>query len=272
METLSRAVSALLLMLMLCGSGRNAELGGTDKCKLAASESPSERAELNRLKPLLHRNFSVQRTDGTDSYTYVFQLCGDADGVAGAGLVQNNDKTKAKTVVGRYNSTKAIGGSDWVMLFYEDGDYYHSFCNKGRRKAIIMISCDRKTDVKPLEAIMEDRNRTECFYLFELDTNAVCPVIESKLSTGSIILIIAVCLVAVYLIGGFLYQRLVVGAKGMEQIPNYAFWVEVGNLSADGCDFVCRSRNREEPNAYRGVSSEPPEEEPEERDDHLLPM
>ena len=89
----------------------------------------------------------------------------------------------------------------------------------------------------------------------------------------------------------------------MEQFPNYAFWVEVGNLTAvsllccwvtsvkdqvhvtffeihyirtpslqDGCDFVCRSRNREEPPAYRGVATEPLEEEPEERDDHLLPM
>lgn len=37
---------------------------------------------------------------------------------------------------------------------------------------------------------------------------------------------------AVYLIGGFLYQRLIVGAKGMDQFPNYAFWVEFGNLSA----------------------------------------
>uniref|UniRef100_H3DLT1 Mannose-6-phosphate receptor (cation dependent) n=2 Tax=Tetraodon nigroviridis TaxID=99883 RepID=H3DLT1_TETNG len=79
-------------------------------------------------------------------------------------------------------------------------------------------------------------------------------------------------LLTVYLIGGFLYQRLIVGAKGMEQFPNYAFWVEVGNLAADGCDFVCRSRNREEVPAYRGVSSEPSEEDQEERDDHLLPM
>lgn len=39
-------------------------------------------------------------------------------------------------------------------------------------------------------------------------------------------------LLTVYLVGGFLYQRLVVGAKGMEQFPNYAFWAEVGNLAA----------------------------------------
>lgn len=37
---------------------------------------------------------------------------------------------------------------------------------------------------------------------------------------------------AVYLILGFLYQRLVVGAKGVEQFPNYGFWSELGNLSA----------------------------------------
>lgn len=107
------------------------------------------------------------------------------------------------------------------------------------------------------------------------------------------------CCLSVYILGGFLYQRLVVGAKGVEQFPNFAFWSEIGNLSAvgvimnahlgfilflkftytlfvsqqDGCDFVCRTRgSREEPPTYRGVATEPLEDEPEERDDHLLPM
>lgn len=39
-------------------------------------------------------------------------------------------------------------------------------------------------------------------------------------------------LIAVYIIGGFLYQRLIVGAKGMEQIPHFAFWQDLGNLVA----------------------------------------
>lgn len=263
-------MGALLLMLMFCGSGASAE-GGTEKCKFI-KESEAERTALNRMTGLLNKNFSVTATIEKETYTYVFQLCGDANGVAGAGLVQV-DTTGKYIIVGRYDSAQAIGGSDWVMLFYENGQNYTSepHCGKGPRKAIIMISCDRTKDLGDLEVVLEVRERTECFYLFELDTNAVCPTIESKLSAGSIILIVGVCLVAVYLIGGFLYQRLVVGAKGMDQIPNYAFWVEVGNLAADGCDFVCRSRPREEPNAYRGVPSEP-EEEPEERDDHLLPM
>ncbi|CAL9705584.1 unnamed protein product [Knipowitschia caucasica] len=262
--------SCLLLLLFLCGNVNSAE-GPTSKCKLSP-ESKSERSTLNRLAPLLHKNFSVMVKNNTESYTYVFQLCGDADGVVGAGVVQKDHQLKKMTVVGRYNSTKAIGGSDWVMLIYENGDNYNSHCSGANRQAMVMISCDRTKDQGSLEAVMEDRDRKDCFYLFEMDTNAVCPSLDSKLSAGSIILIVGLCLVAAYLTGGFLYQRLIVGAKGMEQIPNYAFWAEIGNLSADGCDFVCRSKNREEPNAYRGVSSEPPEEDPEERDDHLLPM
>uniref|UniRef100_A0A3B3QCC0 Mannose-6-phosphate receptor (cation dependent) n=1 Tax=Paramormyrops kingsleyae TaxID=1676925 RepID=A0A3B3QCC0_9TELE len=123
-----------------------------------------------------------------------------------------------------------------------------------------------------LAIILEERERVkDCFYLFELDSSAVCPPVSSKLSLGSILLGFS-CL-AVYMIGGFLYQRLVVGAKGMEQFPNISFWQEIGNLSADGCDFVCRSRgSREEPPTYRGVATEPLGEESEERDDHLLPM
>lgn len=39
-----------------------------------------------------------------------------------------------------------------------------------------------------LEVGLEEREKEEnCFYLFELDTSSVCPVIESKLSTGSVI-------------------------------------------------------------------------------------
>ena len=39
-------------------------------------------------------------------------------------------------------------------------------------------------------------------------------------------------LAGVYLIGGFLYKRFVLGAKGVDQIPNYEFWEDFGNLQA----------------------------------------
>lgn len=259
----------LAVELVLCGSGVYS-IEGTKSCKLL-TESDSERKVLSRLEPLTHKNFTAENKSTEEGYTYVFQLCGDAGGIPGAGVVQVD--SKKTIVIGMYNSTQAIGGSDWVMLIYGNGEPYDTHCSKESRKAIIMISCNRNIDAGKLEVELETRDKEfNCFYLFELDSSAVCPVIQSQLSSGSIILIIGLCLVAVYLIGGFLYQRLIVGAKGMEQFPNYAFWVEVGNLTADGCDFVCRSQNREEAPAYRGVATEHLEEEPEERDDHLLPM
>ncbi|XP_059196154.1 cation-dependent mannose-6-phosphate receptor [Centropristis striata] len=260
-------------LVVLSVSGVHAT-DGTKSCKLL-SESVSERKVLSRLEGLAHQNFTAETKNGSEVYTYVFQLCGDAGGVPGAGVIQyDSKKTDNKpTVIGMYDSTKAIGGSDWVLLIYENGEKYDLHCSQEKRKAMIMISCDRTMAEGKMKVELEDRDRNEgCFYLFELDSSAVCPAIETHISTGSIILIIGFCLLAVYLIGGFLYQRLIVGAKGMDQFPNYAFWVEVGNLTADGCDFVCRSRNREEAPAYRGVASEPLEEEQEERDDHLLPM
>lgn len=271
----SLLVWTLTVQLLLCWSGIYTidTIDSTKNCKLY-SDSESERKVLKRLEPLAQRNFTFDSKNDAEDYTYVFQLCGDAWGVSGAGVVQlDNKKDKKQTVIGMYNATQAYGGSDWVMLIYRNGEKYDGHCSKEKRRAIVMISCNRDMDVGKLSSVLEDRERDlDCFYLFELDTSEVCPPLQSQLSPGSIILIIGVCVVAVYLIGGFLYQRLIVGAKGMEQFPNYAFWVEVGNLTADGCDFVCRSRSREEAPAYRGVATEPLEEEPEERDDHLLPM
>ncbi|KAK3572087.1 hypothetical protein QTP86_022317, partial [Hemibagrus guttatus] len=222
----------------------------TSRCKMY---NDSDRKVLSVLEPLTNQNFTVTTKNGEEEYTYVFQVCGDADGVKDAGVVQ---KSKGNTVIviGNYSVTEAFKGSDWVLLIYQGGEKYHEHCSKGSRKAMIMISCDRTKAAGPLSVVLEDRERnTDCFYLFEMDSSVVCPLIESKLSTGSILLIVCFSCLAVYLIGGFLYQRLIVGAKGFEQFPNYGFWSEIGNLSADGCDFVCRSRgSREEPPTYRG--------------------
>lgn len=260
----------LAVQLLFCGVYT---ANNTERCILLQKSNPQLEA-LRRLEPLTNRNLTGNQI-GDESYTYVFQVCGDAGGVPGAGVIQinKNKPEKKPTVIGMYNSTQAFGGSDWVMLIYQNGEQYDIHCSKEKRKAIIMISCNRNTDASQIEVVLEDRDKEkDCLYLLELDSSAVCPALESKMSTGSVLLIIGFCLLAVYLIGGFLYQRLIVGAKGMEQFPNYAFWVEVGNLTADGCDFVCRSQNREESPAYRSIQTEPVEEQPEERDDHLLPM
>ncbi|XP_059422981.1 cation-dependent mannose-6-phosphate receptor-like [Carassius carassius] len=260
-----RLIAPLFLLL----AGVQAEFT-TKNCKLI-SGSESEQNALNLLEPLTNQNFTAERPG--DGYVYIFQVCGDASGMKDAGLVQKDKKDGTLVRIGNYNKTRAIRGSDWILLFYEEGDKYDTHCSKEPRRAMIMISCSKSTK-NAFSVVLEDNQKDQdCYYLFELDSDAVCPVIPSKLSAGSVILIIVLCCLAVYLTGGFLYQRLVVGAKGVEQFPNYAFWSQIGNLSADGCDFVCRSRgNREEAPTYRGVATEPLGEEQEERDDHLLPM
>lgn len=250
--------------------------GQTRNCKLASDqgkESESERKLLSKLEPLASLSFSIVVQDKDDSYTYNFSVCGNAANISNAGLVQINN-ADTKIVIGQYTETQIFGGSDWVMLVYKNGSKYDSHCNQETRKSMVMISCNRNTIGGGFAVIDEERTKpTDCFYLFELDSSTVCPAITSKLSAGSILLIVLFSCLTLYIVGGFLYQRLVVGAKGMEQFPNYSFWQDLGNLTADGCDFVCRSRARNAPPTYRGVASEPlGGEETEERDDHLLPM
>ncbi|XP_067884520.1 cation-dependent mannose-6-phosphate receptor [Heterodontus francisci] len=160
------------------------------------------------------------------------------------------------------------------MLIYGDGDEYQSHCNQEKRKGMVMISCNPDVLGADFTAMFEERGKvSDCFYLFELDSWTACPTVKHRLSTGSILLILFVVLVTLYILGGSLYQRLVVRAKGVEQFPNHSFWSELGNLTADGCDFVCRSKPRNPAASYRGVGDEQlGEEDEDERDEHLLPM
>lgn len=237
-------------------------------------ESEKELALLKRLRPLFNKSFESTVGQGPETYSYRFRVCREASNhSAGAGLVQINKSTGKEMVVGRLNQTHIFNGSDWIMLIYKGGDEYDNHCGKEQRRAVIMISCNRHTLAANFNPVSEERGKVQdCFYLFEMDSSLACPPETSHLSVGAILLITLAVLVAIYIIGGFLYQRLVVGAKGMEQFPHLAFWQDLGNLVADGCDFVCRSKPRGMPAAYRGVGDDQLGEETEERDDHLLPM
>ncbi|NXG39966.1 MPRD protein, partial [Dromaius novaehollandiae] len=241
-----------------------------------SSESQMEKALLKKLEPLSQMRFNTTVELGTtENYTYHFRVCREVDSSLHdfAGLVQIDRKTGKTTVVGRINETQVFNGSDWIMLIYKGGDSYGRHCSGEKRRAVIMISCKREVTASSFNIISEEREKEqECFYLFEMDSSVACPAEDSRLSIGSILLMIFASLIAVYITGGFLYQRLVVGAKGMEQFPHFAFWQDLGNLVADGCDFVCRSKPRNAPAAYRGVGDDQLGEESEERDDHLLPM
>ncbi|KFW71548.1 Cation-dependent mannose-6-phosphate receptor [Pygoscelis adeliae] len=266
--------SAVLAVFMALAVGVGAEQSKERSCDVVgdeSSESQMERALLKKLEPLSQMRFNVTVEKGkTENYVYHFRVCREVNSTLHdfGGLVQTDRQNGRTTVIGRINETQVFNGSDWIMLIYKGGDSYGRHCSGEKRRAVIMISCKRG-----VTAVSDTREKEqECFYLFEMDSSVACPAEDSHLSVGSILLITFASLIAVYIIGGFLYQRLVVGAKGMEQFPHFAFWQDLGNLVADGCDFVCRSKPRNAPAAYRGVGDDQLGEESEERDDHLLPM
>ncbi|XP_036107218.1 cation-dependent mannose-6-phosphate receptor isoform X2 [Molossus molossus] len=270
--------TGLLLLLLLAIMVRESWQTEEKTCDLVGEkgrESERELAVLKMMTPLFSKSFeSTVVGQGPDTYVYKFRVCREASNhSSGAGLVQINKSNGKETVVGRLNETHIFNGSNWIMLIYKGGDEYDSHCDKEQRRAVVMISCNRHTLADNFNPVFEERGKVhECFYLFEMDSSVACTPEVSHLGVGSILLVTFASLVAVYIIGGFLYQRLVVGAKGMEQFPHLAFWQDVGNLVADGCDFVCRSKPRNVPATYRGVGDDQLGEDSEERDDHLLPM
>ncbi|NWR72965.1 MPRD protein, partial [Centropus unirufus] len=270
------AVLVVLTALILGAGAEQAKERGCDVIGDESSESQMERALLKKLEPLSQMRFNVTVGEGKEeNYIYHFRVCREVNSTLHdfGGLVQRDRQKGRTTVIGRINETQVFNGSDWIMLIYKGGDSYGTHCSGEKRRAVIMISCKRGVTASSFSIISEEREKQqECFYLFEMDSSVACPVEDSHLSIGSILLITFASLVAVYIIGGFLYQRLIVGAKGMEQFPHFAFWQDLGNLVADGCDFVCRSKPRNAPAAYRGVGDNQLGEDSEERDDHLLPM
>lgn len=65
------------------------------------------------LFPVISSFDSFTGQSSNESYTYVFQLCGDAGGIPGAGVIQIDNKKKEDkpTVIGTYNLTQAVGES-----------------------------------------------------------------------------------------------------------------------------------------------------------------
>lgn len=70
-------------------------------------------------------SFTGESNHEKESYTYVFQLCGDAGGIPGAGVIQidNKKKDNKPIVIGTFNLTQAIGESKFniFILILEKG-------------------------------------------------------------------------------------------------------------------------------------------------------
>ncbi|KAL1116650.1 hypothetical protein AAG570_005122 [Ranatra chinensis] len=206
-----------------CDTGSGCTLVGP------SAKDTKKLALFNGLAPLKGSKFSV--VSGGSSYN--ISICGDVDknksANASATVTRTSGNTTATTVIGRYNATDISGDDtgDWVLLVYSDGDAIkEGFCNGSSWRTMIFIKCTTKNDVK-LELL--DESAVGCFAMFRLKTSAVCPYPEVPpgLSKGAVILVLLLTALICYMLVGVAYRRLVAGAKGLEQIPNYQFWKQV---------------------------------------------
>lgn len=253
-------------------------------CTLVGGGEAKQAKLLKKIDAIKGKNFTA--TDEKNTFKYTVGICTGVmagDDNVGVAAIQEEPKSPGPGskvhILGLYNQTQVMGGNNWLYLKYKDGENYTSHCDKVKRQAHLMIVCDPEGGETHLRIIEEHNNISHsdtCYYLFELSTPIVCvvpPVPQEALSGGSIFCIIFFTILGIYLIIGFLYQRIVVGAKGLEQIPNYNFWKDFGQLQADGCDFVCRCGERQDAKMYRGIDDQLLNPEPrDDRDDRLLPM
>ena len=133
---------------------------GCDLVGEEGSESPKELAILKRLEPLTNISFSTESGSDNEQYTYKFRVCREVIGEKpNSGLVQINNQTGKVAVVGRINETHLASGSKWIMLIYKGGDSYTSRCDKEKRKAIIMITCNRTSLATGFTLVTEEREK-----------------------------------------------------------------------------------------------------------------
>lgn len=213
----------------------------TYSCKLR-NGTETKKHLMQRLVPLQGQKFKVD--SGGISYTVTF--CSDASEIyPNSSVVGKQGTTSA--VLGRYNDTDIIGRESWLLLTYGSGDedQKDESCKLGRRVQIL-ITCVEEKDSASLYFLEYNKswNVTGCFFSFELQTSALCS--RAGLSNGSILCIIFLTSFGMYFLFGIAYKRMIGGAKGFEQIPHHRFWKELGNLQADGCNFVCRREIHQE--------------------------
>ncbi|XP_072033863.1 cation-dependent mannose-6-phosphate receptor-like isoform X2 [Amphiura filiformis] len=244
-------------------------------------DSDKEKQYRTLLEPLHGKTVKDVKLTENDEWTYTIKFCEPIEGMVG--VMQNgnwDNNTDDTHAIGKIDSAHIKVGTNWIMLTYKNGETYGSHCGKEPRQAHIMLLCSSK--LIGSKAIIEENNEKEqdCSYLFEIESSVACTNGSSSgssgdrpLSFGSIFCIILLTVIVAYIFFGFVYNRFILGAKGLEQFPNVAFWRDLGNLEADGCDFIFRSKLIQEPRSYKGLGDDQLGlDEDEERDDHLLPM
>ncbi|KAJ2564708.1 Cation-independent mannose-6-phosphate receptor CI-MPR [Coemansia sp. RSA 1836] len=232
--------SVLALLFLIQSAAANSALAhnGNDEC-IVTSDSGKV---LYDLRPLArgNREYTV---DGLDSgFTFTLGLCHNypnrhpGDVRPGVAQWQRGGRTGALGTVGGF---PRVRGSK-LLAEYSGGDACPGAALLNQ-SALISFVCDAHVggELGQLEFVAQWE---QCAFMFEWRTPLAC--VRSKQvseesnggsndggdgrpSHGAVAFVIVFVVGSVYILGGFLYNRvfnLSSGLRGIEQLPNYRFW------------------------------------------------
>ncbi|KCV69472.1 hypothetical protein H696_03901 [Fonticula alba] len=137
------------------------------------------------------------------------------------------------------------GGSGWTLVtantdvgFTEAGNPTMFFRHPtGLYSANVTMICKSSAGVgQPVHVNLDPINTELAYFVWE--TKYACAGSSGGISGGGIFLIILFVPLALYLIGGVLYNKFKLQLTGMELIPNVEFWTNGYHLFIDGCRFT----------------------------------
>ncbi|XP_013191539.1 uncharacterized protein LOC106135718 [Amyelois transitella] len=124
------------------------------------------------------------------------------------------------------SSNKSSFSSDGLSLIYDNlpsDNIVLLMCSEKGKENLAVYSVD-----DPDKIVLAFYSRHACLKTIE----------EPGRSLGSTLLIVFFCLVIFYLVLGVCTKKFLMGATGIEVIPNLAFWSDLPNLVKDGWAFA----------------------------------
>jgi len=122
------------------------------------------------------------------------------------------------------------------------GFILHFSAGEDQRQTDIEFICDAVAGTGTLTALTPTENPTHYYHL-QWKSNLTCPGgdgdgggdggdgdYDDGISGGWIFIIILLCIVVLYLVGGVIYKRVRTDERGLEMIPNKDFWFSLPGL------------------------------------------
>ncbi|KAI5646352.1 autophagy-related protein 27 domain-containing protein [Phthorimaea operculella] len=181
--------------------------------------------------------------------TYYFHPCFDVKPVVNGTMPPENKCNNALGIYRTANRMTLVNATTNSYQFIQEpcewlGDSTQIvFSNDGRAityrngpsNTTVLLVCAQSEDKLQVESTAEPNNIILNFY-----TRNACPLqLESAgRSTGSTLLIVFFSCVIFYLVLGVCTKKFLMGATGVEVVPNLAFWSDLPNLVKDGWAFM----------------------------------